>query len=111
MFDAARAGLLAIGAPVAPDIGRTHGGLISAFGNYVVKHGPVSREMGRLLNRALEVRQIADYKSDSVELIDAQEMVAQAEAFLAAIGAAFPSVENASDMHSPITPAAPPDTD
>ena len=39
MFDAARAALLASGAPVEPDIGRTHGGLISAFSNHLVKNG------------------------------------------------------------------------
>ncbi|WXK24767.1 HEPN domain-containing protein (plasmid) [Mycetohabitans endofungorum] len=37
MFDAARAALLASGAPVEPDVGRTHSGLIWAFGNYLVK--------------------------------------------------------------------------
>jgi uncharacterized protein (UPF0332 family) len=31
MFDAARAALLASGAPVEPEIARTHSGLISAF--------------------------------------------------------------------------------
>ena len=89
MFDAARAALLASGAPVAQDIGRTHSGLIGAFSNHLVKHGPVSKEMGRFLNRAQEIRQVADYKGDSVELIDAQEMVAQAEAFVAALRAEF----------------------
>lgn len=90
MFDAARAALLASGAPVAPDIGRTHGGLISAFSNHLVKNGPVPKDMGRLLNRAQEIRQVADYKGDSVEITDAQEMVAQAETFIAALRAAFP---------------------
>ena len=35
MFDAARAALLASGAPVAPDIGRTHSGLIGAFSHHL----------------------------------------------------------------------------
>src|SRR6218665_1354066 len=35
MFDAARAALLASGASVEPDVGRTHSGLIGAFGNYL----------------------------------------------------------------------------
>lgn len=90
MFDAARAALLASGAPVAPDVGRTHGGLISAFSNHLVKNGPVPKEQGRLLNRAQEIRQVADYKGDSVEITDAQEMVAQAESFIAALRVAFP---------------------
>jgi uncharacterized protein (UPF0332 family) len=93
MFDAARAALLAAGAPVTPDIGRTHSGLIAAFGNHLVKHGPISRDMGRLLNRALEIRQVADYKGDSVEPAEAQEMVSQAAAFLAAVRLAYPCGE------------------
>lgn len=89
MFDAARAALLASGAPVAPDVGRTHSGLISAFGSHLVKNGPVSKDMGRLLNRAEETRLVADYNGDSVELSDAQEMVEQAETFVAAMRAEF----------------------
>jgi uncharacterized protein (UPF0332 family) len=89
MFDAARAALLASGAPVEPDIGRTHSGLIGAFGNFLVKNGPVSKEVGRLLNRAHEIRLVADYNDDSVEPADAQEMVKQAETFVAAMRAEF----------------------
>lgn len=97
MFDAARAALLASGAPVAPDIGRTHSGLIGAFGNFLVKNGPVSKEVGRLLNRAHEIRLMADYNGDSVEPADAKEMVDQAETFVAAMRAEFmlePSDDN-----------------
>ena len=89
MFDAARAALLASGAPVEPDIGRTHGGLIAAFGGYLVKNGPVAKEMGQLLNRAHEVRQAADYSGDSVEPANAEELVEQAEAFVAAMRTGF----------------------
>ncbi|NEX16780.1 MAG: DNA-binding protein [Halochromatium sp.] len=89
MFDAARAALLASGAPVEPDIGRTHSGMIGAFGNFLVKNGPVSKEVGRLLNRAHEIRLVADYNGDSVEPADAQEMVEQAETFVAAMRAMF----------------------
>lgn len=89
MFDAARAALLASAAPVEPDIGRTHSGLIGAFGNYLVKNGPVSKNVGRLLNRAHEIRLIADYNGDSVESADAREMVEQAETFVAAMRAEF----------------------
>lgn len=89
MFDAARAALLASGAPVEPDIGRTHSGLIGAFGNFLVKNGPVPKDMGRLLNRAHEIRQAADYNGDSVEAADAKEMVEQAETFVAAMRAEF----------------------
>ncbi len=89
MFDAARTALLASGVPLASNIGRTHSGLISAFGNYLIKNGPVSKEMGRLLNRAEELRLVADYTGDAVELSDAREMVEQAETFVAAMRAEF----------------------
>ncbi len=89
MFDAARAALLAAGAPVQPDIGKTHGGLISAFGLHLVKNGPISKELGRILKRAEEIRLVADYKGDSVELDDAREMVEQAEVFVEAMRTEF----------------------
>lgn len=89
IFDAARAALLASGAPVEPDIGRTHSGLIGAFGNYLVKNGPVSKDVGRLLNRAHEIRLVADYNGDSVEPSDAREMVEQADMFVASMRVEF----------------------
>lgn len=98
MFDPARGALLASGAPVGPDIGRTHSGLIGVFGNYLVKNGPVSKEVGRLLNRAHEIRLVADYNGDSVEPADAQEMVEPAETFVAAMRAEFmPEESNDND--------------
>lgn len=89
MFDAARAALLVSGAPVRPDIGKTHSGLINAFSEHLIKNGPISKELGRLLKRAEEIRLVADYKGDSVELSDAQEMVAQAETFVTAMHVEF----------------------
>lgn len=85
MFDSARAALLASKAPVPPDIGKTHGGLITAFSQHLVKNGPIPKEIGRLLKRAEEIRLVADYKGDSVELADAREMVEQAERFVEAM--------------------------
>lgn len=96
MFDAARAALLVSNAPVKPDIGRTHRGLLNAFSDHLIKSGPVSKEMGRLLKRAEEIRLVADYRGDSVESDDAQEIVEQAEAFVAAMRAEFmPANDNA----------------
>lgn len=85
MFDAARAALLASGSLVRPDIGKTHSGLINAFSEHLIKNGSVSKEMGRLLKRAEEIRLVADYRGDSVEMSDAREMVSQAETFVAAM--------------------------
>lgn len=89
MFNAARAALLASNAPVKPEISKTHRGLIGAFGLHLVKNGPVSKELGRLLNRAEEIREIADYANVSVEITDAITMVEQAEEFVKAIRATF----------------------
>jgi uncharacterized protein (UPF0332 family) len=85
MFAAARAALLASGVPVGPEVARTHSGLIGAFGQHLVKNGLVSKDMGRLLNRAHEIRQAADYRGDSVEHAEAQQVVHQAAAFIAAM--------------------------
>ncbi len=81
-----------------PDIGKTHSGLINAFSEHLIKNGPISKELGRLLKRAEEIRLVADYKGDSVELSDAQEMVTQAETFVTA-------------MHVEFMPNAPSDDD
>ena len=40
----------------------SHKGVISAFGEYFIKTGMFSKEMGRELNRAFEKRQISDYE-------------------------------------------------
>lgn len=89
MFDAARAALLASGRSLAADPGRSHSGLIGAFGRLLVRDGPISREMGRLLNRAHEIRLIAAYAGDSVELSDATELVKEAQTFVSVIRDAF----------------------
>lgn len=88
MFDAARAALLASGA-VKGDIGKTHRGLINAFSEHLVKDGPISKEMGRSLKRAEEIRVVADYTGDLIELSDAREIVGQAETFVLAMRNAF----------------------
>ena len=82
MFDAARAALLAARVGVSGGVGKTHSGLIAAFGEHLVKKGTVPKDIGRLLKRAEEVRLVADYRADSVELDDAREMVEQAKLFV-----------------------------
>ena len=63
---------------------------------------PITNELGRLLKRAEEIRLVADYKGDSVELEDAREMVGQAAIFVDAMRAEFMSSEP--DEGSVITP-------
>jgi uncharacterized protein (UPF0332 family) len=55
--------------------------LINAFSAYLVKDGPVSKELGRQLKRAEEMRLIADYNAESVTLADASGLVVNAEGF------------------------------
>lgn len=82
MFDAAQAALLMSGVPAPDALGKTHRGLINTFSAYLVKDGPVSKELGRQLKRAEEVRLVADYNGESVERADAAELVGQAEVFV-----------------------------
>lgn len=82
MFDAARAALLMSGAPVEPEVAKTHNGLISAFSLHLVKTGHVPVELGKSLNKAEELRLVADYKGDPVEKEDAVWAVSQAQTFV-----------------------------
>lgn len=87
MFDAARAALLASNAPVEPEIAKTHSGLISAFSLHLVKTGRVPVALGKALNKAEELRLIADYRGDPIEKEDAAWAGSQAQAFVQAMQA------------------------
>lgn len=89
MYDAARAALLASGSPVEPEVAKTHNGLISAFSSHLVKTGRVPVELGRTLNKAEELRLMADYKGDAVETEDAAWAVSQAQTFVQAMQTTF----------------------
>lgn len=82
-FDAARSALLATGVDQASI--RTHAGLISAFGLRLVNDGRLDRELGHGLNRAHEIRLIADYTGDVVDHALAAWLVGQSRAFVAAM--------------------------
>jgi len=64
---------------------KTHSGFIAAFGQELVRSGRVPVDMGRLLNRAHEVRLVADYRGEAVTAGDAAEVVGQAERFVTAM--------------------------
>ncbi len=85
MFDAARAALLWVRAPVPAEVARTHSGLITAFSLHVVKPGLVAIDHGRALNKVEDLRLIADYRSDPVTVENAAWALEQAQAFLAAV--------------------------
>lgn len=83
MFDAARSALLATDAPTAPELAKTHGGLITAFSLHLVKTGRVPVEFGKALNRVADIRLVADYTGDQVDTETAGWAVGEAERFVA----------------------------
>ncbi|MES2977312.1 MAG: HEPN domain-containing protein [Pseudomonadota bacterium] len=89
MFHAARAALIASGSSFKPEVCKTHAGVLSAFNLNLVKNGPLTREFGSLLKQAEELRLTADYRENLVEASDAQEIVGQAESFVAALNLEF----------------------
>ncbi len=91
MFAAAHAALWAAGACEDGLVVKTHGGLVAAFGEEIVKSGKIAREQGRALARVLKTRLLADYSADSPDIDEAKETVALAEAFLVAVRARFMS--------------------
>ncbi len=93
MFDAARAALLAADIQSAGNAPRSHSGLIAAFSLRLVKPGRIPIALGRALNRAEEIRLVADYKSESVDHDHAAWSVTQAAEFVQAIRQAFPEIE------------------
>jgi uncharacterized protein (UPF0332 family) len=85
MFDAARAALLWSGSEVSTTVAKTHSGLISAFSLHLVKTGKLPVELGKTLNRAAEIRLIADYTGDEVTQDKAQWVIEQAGLFVEAV--------------------------
>lgn len=79
----ARAALLATGAN--QESVRTHNGLIAAFGLQLVKNGRVERPLGHALTRAHEIRLVADYTGDLVDIDLATWVVDQAGHFVDAV--------------------------
>lgn len=88
MFDAARAALLGLVPGIDPASVKTHVGLISMFSLHLVKPGILPVELGRLLNRAHEVRLIADYVGEEVSVDQARSVIEHAALFTEAIEAA-----------------------
>lgn len=81
MFDAARAALIVSGVP-SDQASRTHSGLIAAFGLHLVKAGRLATDLGRALNRAAEVRLVADYTGEEIPADQARLLVGQAAHFV-----------------------------
>ena len=82
MFDAAKAALLTVKIGGDPMVGKTHSGLISAFGMHLVKTGFVPAEFGRAFNRTHDIRQVADYTGDLIELDQLDSLIKLASEFV-----------------------------
>lgn len=89
MFDAARAALLWSGASTDQATTKTHSGLISSFSLHLIKTGRLPISLGKALNRAAEIRLIADYTGDEVSADKAQWVIEQATALLDAVRREF----------------------
>jgi uncharacterized protein (UPF0332 family) len=90
----AKAALLATRpADMNSNIGKTHSGLIAAFGLHLVKTGLVPVEYGRAFNRAQNIRQVADYTGDLIEADDVVWVVQQSADFVQMIKDTFVSNE------------------
>jgi uncharacterized protein (UPF0332 family) len=87
MFHAARAALIA--AKVSDAGGKTHSGVIAAFGLHLVKNGPFPVELGRAFNHLEHVRVIADYRDEAIDVEDVRAAIEQAEEFVGAVRAQF----------------------
>ena len=85
MFDAARAALLSLKAPVLPETIKTHAGLNRAFALHVVKQGLFPADIGKAIQQIEELRLIADYDGNPLEVDDASQAVMQAQIFVAEV--------------------------
>jgi uncharacterized protein (UPF0332 family) len=79
-FFAAEAAILVFG-----ETRSKHSGVISAFGNRVVREGELDESVGRLLRSLFERRNQADYGSTSLTLDEAEAALRDAEKFVDAV--------------------------
>lgn len=82
MYDAAKAALIKVVPDIDPSVGKTHSGLISAFGLNLVKNGLVPTEFGRSFNRAHDIRQIVDYTGDLIKPEQVDDLIDLADQFV-----------------------------
>ncbi len=86
MFDAARGALIGSGAvPNVLEI-KTHAGLIAMFSLHMVKTGLVDIDASKHLNQVQEMRLIADYIGDGIDLVKAQVAIDMAQDFIEKLG-------------------------
>ena len=105
MFNAANAALLWSGAHVNPGETKKHNSLIAAFGKHLVLTGLLPSDLGKALNKAENVRILADYTGEDIELEKAAEIVEQAAQFVTAVENKFaPAAPSAQSTKSGFEP-------
>jgi len=85
MFDAAHAALVDENSALNPAMIKTHRGLIATFGERLIKTGRTTADLGRSLNQVEQVRLLADYTGEDINLEKAQWAIDQAERFISAV--------------------------
>jgi uncharacterized protein (UPF0332 family) len=80
IFDAAKA-ILQVNTSIQK-IGKTHSGLIAAFGLHLVKPGIIPHEFGQTLSKAHNLRLLADYTDEFIESNDVIWLINEAECFV-----------------------------
>jgi uncharacterized protein (UPF0332 family) len=105
MFNAAHAALLWSGAHINLGETKKHSSLIAAFGKHLVLTGLLPSELGKALNKAENVRILADYTGEDIETEKAAEIVEQAALFVTTVENKFapaaPSVKNTKSSFEP----------
>ncbi len=105
MFNAAHAALLWSGAHVNPGETKKHNSLIAAFGKHLVLTGLLPSDLGKALNKAENVRILADYTGEDIEPEKATEIVDQAALFVTAVeNTLAPAVSPTKDTKSGFQP-------
>lgn len=85
MFNAARAALRQIGGVSAQEMPRRHKGVLIFLRDRLVDRGIIPAALLKSINKAVEVRNVADYKDEEVGLDDARQTVEDAKHFIATI--------------------------
>ena len=84
MFYAARAALLFAGGERLA-ASKSHSGLISSFGQHLVKTGKLPTDLGRALSVESHRRQVSDYDGGEVSFESAKSSISSAEKFITTI--------------------------
>jgi uncharacterized protein (UPF0332 family) len=89
MFDAAHAALYAAGVELRERPIKSHHGLVSVFGQHLVRTNQIEAEHGAALNKVLNLRLLADYQGSPLSSDKAAQAIDLAAAFVAAIKGKF----------------------